>query len=247
MAKRLEKKHPLAIRWLHWINFPLLTLMIWSGLLIYWSNSVYGVRLFGHELFHFFPKGFFEALGVPFRLAEGMSLHFLFMWFFLLNGVLYVLYTIFSGEWRFLVPNRRSFKEAVQVTLHDLRLSKYHPPRRKFNGAQQIAYTSVILMGAGSVLTGLSIYKPVSFGWLTSLLGGYEWARWEHFWLTVGFVLFFVVHLLQVVKAGWNNFRAMVTGYELVPIECAPARSGDADAEIAGPSGEEAAAEGAAA
>ncbi len=27
-VKRLEKKHPLAIRWLHWINFPLLTLMI---------------------------------------------------------------------------------------------------------------------------------------------------------------------------------------------------------------------------
>jgi hypothetical protein len=34
---RLEKKHPLAIRWFHWINFPLLGLMIWSGLLIYWA------------------------------------------------------------------------------------------------------------------------------------------------------------------------------------------------------------------
>ena len=30
--KQLEKKHPLAIRWLHWISFPLLTLMIWSAL-----------------------------------------------------------------------------------------------------------------------------------------------------------------------------------------------------------------------
>lgn len=227
--KRLEKKHPLAIRWLHWINFPLLTLMIWSGLLIYWSNAVYGIRLFGHELFHFFPQGFSEALGIPFRLAEGMSLHFFLMWFFFLNGLLYVLYTAVSGEWRFLVPDRRSFKEAVQVTLHDLHLSKYHPPRRKFNGAQQIAYTSVILMGAGSVLTGLAIYKPVSFGWLTSLLGGYEWARWEHFWLTIGYVLFFVVHVAQVVKAGWNNFRAMVTGYELVPVEVAPIRDDAGD------------------
>jgi thiosulfate reductase cytochrome b subunit len=156
-----------------------------------------------------------------------MSLHFFFMWFFLLNGVLYVLYTIFSGEWRFLVPTRRSFREALQVMLHDLHLSKYQPPRRKFNGAQQIAYTSVILMGAGSTLTGLAIYKPVSFGWLTSLVGGYEWARWEHFWLTIGFVLFFVIHILQVVKAGWNNFRAMVTGYELVPADRDPAHGGD--------------------
>ncbi|RLE19220.1 MAG: thiosulfate reductase, partial [Actinobacteria bacterium] len=24
--------HPRAIRWLHWINFPLLMVMIWSGL-----------------------------------------------------------------------------------------------------------------------------------------------------------------------------------------------------------------------
>lgn len=224
VVKRLEKKHPFAIRWLHWINFPLLTLMIWSGLLIYWSNSVYGIRIFGYELFHFFPQSFFAALGVPFRLAEGMALHFFFMWFFIINGVLYVAYTIFSGEWRHLVPNRRSFKEAVQVALHDLHLSKYHPPRRKFNGAQQIAYTSVILMGVGSLLTGLAIYKPVSFGWLASLLGGYEWARWQHFWLTVGYVLFFAIHVIEVIRAGWNNFRAMVTGYELVPIESAPVR-----------------------
>ena len=41
--KRLEKKHPLAIRWFHWINFPVLSLMIWSGLLIYWANDVYRV------------------------------------------------------------------------------------------------------------------------------------------------------------------------------------------------------------
>jgi len=98
-------------------------------------------------------------------------------------------------------------------------LSKVHPPPRKFNGAQQIAYTSVILMGVGSLLTGLAIYKPVQFAWLTSLLGGYEWARFIHFWLTVGYVMFFIVHLVQVIKAGWNNFRAMVTGYEVVSVE----------------------------
>ncbi len=172
--KRLEKKHPLAIRWLHWVNFPLLFLMIWSGLLIYWANAVYRIGYGEWTLLKFFPAWFYEALGIPFRLAEGMALHFFFMWFFILNGVLYVSYTALSGEWRHLLPNRRSFKEAIQVTLHDLRLSKYHPPQRKFNGAQQIAYTSVILMGAGSVLTGLAIYKPIQFGWLTRLLGGYE-------------------------------------------------------------------------
>ena len=28
----LDRKHPIAIRWMHWINFPVLFTMIWSGL-----------------------------------------------------------------------------------------------------------------------------------------------------------------------------------------------------------------------
>jgi thiosulfate reductase cytochrome b subunit len=223
--RRLEKKHPLAIRWFHWVNFPVLFLMIWSGLLIYWSNAVYRLGLGKYTLFTFFPDRVFEALGVPYRLAEGMSLHFFFMWFFAINGLVYVIYTVLSGEWRYLVPNRHSFPEAIQVVLHDLRLRKIEPPPRKFNGAQQIAYTTVILMGAGSLVTGVAIYKPVQFAWLTASLGGYQWARWEHFWLAGGYVLFFVIHLLQVLRAGWNDFRAMVTGYEVVTVS-PPSSSG---------------------
>jgi len=220
--RTLEKKHPLAIRWFHWVNFPVLLLMLWSGLLIYWANAVYRLGLGGSTLFQFFPEAFFEALGIPYRLAEGMSLHFFFMWFFAINGLLYVVYTLLSGEWRYLVPNRHSFREAIQVALHDLGVSHVEPAPRKYNGAQQIAYTTVILMGSGSLLTGIAIYKPVQFAWLTQLLGGYEWARWEHFWLAVGYVLFLVVHVVQVARTGWNNFRGMVTGYEIVTVGIDP-------------------------
>jgi thiosulfate reductase cytochrome b subunit len=216
---RLETKHPRAIRWMHWINFPVLVAMIWSGLLIYWANDVYAIRVGGTTLFHFFPDWFYRALNLEHGLAIGMAYHFTFMWFFAINGVLYVLYTFISGEWRQLLPNRRTPREAWQTILHDLRIRKEPLPPGKFNGAQRLAYTGVILMGAGSLLTGLSIYKPTQLAWLTSLLGGYEWARFEHFALTVGYVLFFVIHITQVIRAGWNNFRAMVTGYELVPVE----------------------------
>jgi thiosulfate reductase cytochrome b subunit len=204
---------------MHWANVPLLTIMIWSGLLIYWANDVYELSVGGVTLFHFFPDWFYRALGLEHGLAAGMAYHFTFMWFFAINGVCYVLYTLVSGEWHHLLPNRHTPREAWQVVLHDLRLSQTPLPRGKFNGAQRIAYTGVILMGAGSLLTGLAIYKPTQLAWLTGLLGGYTWARAEHFALTIGYVLFFVVHITQVVRAGWNNFRAMVTGYELVPIE----------------------------
>ena len=115
--KLIKEKHPLAIRWAHWINFPVLMLMIWSGMLIYWANDVYTVTIFGHTFFNFFPGWLNKALNIPFRLAEGMAFHFLFMWLFAINGFLYVLYTAFSGEWRKLLPNRHSFFEAWQVLL----------------------------------------------------------------------------------------------------------------------------------
>ena len=216
---RLNDKHTLATRWLHWISFPLLFLMIWSGLMIYWANSVYKVGWGQVSLLNFFPDWFFDGLKLPQRLAEGMALHFFFMWLFIANGVIYVVYLTLSGAWRQLVPDRNSLRHALLVMLHDLHLRKGLPPQGKYNGAQRIAYTGIILMGAASVVTGLAIYKPTQVAWLTGLLGGYERARWEHFWLMLGFVLFFVLHVVQVIAAGWNNFRSMVAGYELVPAE----------------------------
>jgi thiosulfate reductase cytochrome b subunit len=223
---RLERKHPLAIRWMHWVNFPVLFTMIWSGLLIYWNDSdnayqhphaVYRIGVGSLTLVRMFPPWFWKAINAPYRVTEGLGYHFFFMWIFAINGVLYVTYLLISGEWRLLVPERRSFVDAIRVTLVDLHVLKGLPPQKKYNGAQRIAYTAVILMGLGSLVTGLSIYKPTQVHWVTTLLGGYEMARWEHFWLTMGFCAFFVVHVVQVILAGWNNFRSMVSGYEIVP------------------------------
>lgn len=215
--KKVIKKHPLAIRWFHWINFPVIAIMVWSGMLIYWANDVYRLGWGDKTVLKFFPDSFYKALHIPFRLAEGMTLHFVFMWLFTINGFIYVLYLIFSGEWRLILPNKKSLKESFLVVLHDLHLRKTAPPQKKYNAAQRIAYTGVIIMGLGSVLTGLSIYKPIQFQALCLLLGGYEWARAEHFILTILFTLFFVVHIVQVILAGWNNFRCMVTGLDVLP------------------------------
>ena len=214
--KKIIHKHPLSIRWFHWINFPVLAIMIWSGMLIYWANDIYRIGWGDTTVLKFFPDSFYKAFNIPARLAEGMSLHFVFMWLFALNGFVYVLYLLFSGEWRLIVPNRKSLKESWLVILHDLHIRKSMPPQKKYNAAQRIAYTGVIVMGIGSLLTGLSIYKPVQFHILCSMLGGYTWARIEHFILTILFTLFFLVHVIQVIIAGWNNFRGMVTGFEVV-------------------------------
>jgi thiosulfate reductase cytochrome b subunit len=215
-VKLVVKKHPLAIRWFHWINFPVLTIMIWSGLLIYWANGVYQIKIGDTVIYKFFSKDFYKALQIPYHLAKGMSFHFAFAWLFIINGILYVAYTVFSGEWRYLLPNKKSFKEAWQVLLHDLHIRKITPPQQKYNAAQRIAYTAIIFMGIGSVISGLAIYKPVQFSWALFLCGGYTAARIEHFIFTLGYVLFFLVHILQVIRTGWNNFQAMITGLEVI-------------------------------
>jgi thiosulfate reductase cytochrome b subunit len=194
----------LAIRWFHWLNFPILSLMIWSGMIIYWANDAYFQ----------FPEWFYERAHLSYRLAEGMSFHFVLMWLFAINGVAYVGYTLVSGEWRVLVPGRDALQQAFQVVLHDLGIRKEPLPPAKFNAAQQIAYTGVVLMGLGSLVSGLAIYRPVQLSFLTALFGGYPNARFVHFLLTLGYVGFFVMHLVQVARAGWRNFQAMVTGHE---------------------------------
>ncbi|WPU94769.1 cytochrome b/b6 domain-containing protein [Mucilaginibacter sabulilitoris] len=213
--KIIREKHSLVMRWTHWINFPLLGIMIWSGLLIYWANDEYQISISGHTFFHFFSQRFYDVLKIPHRLSEGMAFHFLFMWFFTLNGIFYTFYTLISGEWRSLWPQKSSFREAWLVLLHDLHISKCAPPQGKYNAAQRIAYSAIILMGAGSVLTGLAIYKPVQLSWLTWVMGGYHLARIWHFLLTLGYVLFFIIHIVQVILAGWNNFGSVVSGFEI--------------------------------
>jgi thiosulfate reductase cytochrome b subunit len=211
MNIRLREKHPRAIRWTHWINFPILSLMIWSGILIYWADGPLEPV--------FFPNWFYNWFGLDHRLADGMAFHFTLMWIFTANGIVYAFYLLFSGEWKILFPDRHSWREAILVALHDMGLRKQLPPQGKFNAAQRISYTVIFFMGIGSLLTGLAIYKPVQLYWLTWLFGGYSSARYIHFFLTMGYCAFFVVHIAQVVRAGWNNFQSMVTGFEVVKDE----------------------------
>ena len=232
-ALRVRRKHSLAVRWMHWVNFPLLFTMIWSGILIYWADSipnrghlsqVYRIGWGSHTLIRLFPEWVYSAIGARGQLATGLGYHFFFMWLFGVNGVAYVTYLAWSGAWRDLAPGRGALRDAWHVLLHDLRLRRTAPSQGKYNAAQRIAYTAVLLMGAGVCITGAAIWKPASLHWLTTLCGGYETARWLHFWLTLGFVAFFVIHVTQVAIAGWNNFRSMVSGEEVVASKATPAR-----------------------
>lgn len=195
----MKKSYDRLLRYVHWLNVPLLSVMMWSGVLIYWANQAY------YKL----PSPLIEFFRISYRLAEGMSWHFFIMWFYVVNGSLYLCYFIWTKRWRIIFPNSQSMKELIPYLFHN---SHY---QGMYNPAQRIAYTGAITLNILAVLTGLAIYKPVQLGILCSFLGGYESARFIHFLCLNGLGIFIVIHIIQVIRAGWKNFRLMITGEEL--------------------------------
>ena len=211
-STRAHPRHHWLVRVTHWAAFPLVFGMIASGLQIYRAYPRFGER--GGPLL---PNPLQDA-AIPLWarlggwLAGGLNWHFFLMWPLLLVGCLYVGYLLASCEWKKLVFRPRDVRPALEMQLYYMRLRKEHPPQGKHNGLQKGAYTFILVLGAASLLTGFAIWKPVQLWWLTALFGGYQVARYLHFWAVWLFVGFVIVHVLAVVLADPASLRAMTTG-----------------------------------
>ena len=86
-----------------------------------------------------------------------------------------------------------------------------HDDLSKYNSVQKLLYAGIIVVGIFIVLSGLSIWKPVQLQWLTALFGGYDAARYVHFFCMAAIVGFLVVHVLLALLVP-KSIRAMVTG-----------------------------------
>ena len=96
------------------------------------------------------------------------------------------------------------FKAALTFKLSHADLSVY-------NSVQRLLYLGVILAGIVIVLSGLAIWKPVQLQELTALFGGYEAARYVHFFAMAAIVGFLVVHVLLAIIVP-RSLRAILTG-----------------------------------
>lgn len=210
----LVKRHHGIVRAAHWANALLLVGMIGSGLQIYASYNHFGPR--GGPYYYpnpfdgyLFPK--WARLGG--WLAGGLNWHFALAWPFVITGLVYLAYLIFSGEWRSLLFRPRDVPRAAQMQLYYLRLRKEHPPQGKHNALQKLAYTTIFFIGVLAVLSGFAIYKPAQLSWLTAAFGGFELARYWHFWTVWIFVAFTLVHVSLVFLVDPASLRAMITGW----------------------------------
>ena len=189
--------HPAWVRVTHWINALAILMMIGSGWQIYDASPLFGFT---------FPSQI--ALGN--WLAGALLWHFAAMWLLVINGVVYVSLGLLSGRFRAkLLPI--SPREVLRDFLAALRGKLAHDDLSVYNAVQKLLYLGVLLAGAVIVLSGLSIWKPVQFWWLTDFFGGYNTARYVHFAAMTSIVAFLAVHVVLALIVP-KSLRAMIFG-----------------------------------
>jgi thiosulfate reductase cytochrome b subunit len=199
VSKASAAIHPLWVRVSHWINAVAILIMIGSGWQIYDASPL--------PLFNFtFPT----TITLGGWLAEGIAWHLAGMWLFVTNGVVYVTLGLATGRFRAkLFPIRP--REVVRDVVTALRGKLAHDDLSTYNAVQKLLYLGVICAGVVIVLSGLSIWKPVQFQQLTSLFGGYDRARYVHFFAMSTIVGFLAVHVALALIVP-KSLRAMIVG-----------------------------------
>jgi thiosulfate reductase cytochrome b subunit len=155
-------------------------------------------------------------------LADARHWHFLFAWVLVINGLAYLIYSLWVRHvQKDIWPTRADLRAIPRSVLDHIRLK--HPTgdaARRYNVLQKLAYLGVILLITLMALTGLAMSPGIDafFPWLLDLFGGRQSARSIHFICASLIVLFVVVHLIEVVLAGpVNEVRSMLTGRYRIP------------------------------
>ncbi|WP_426110342.1 cytochrome b/b6 domain-containing protein [Massilia sp. PWRC2] len=189
--------HPRWLRLTHWLNALAVVLLIGSGWRIYNATRFLGIDI---------PA----TITLGGWLGGALQWHFAAMWLLMANGVLYLAINLFSGRLR-----RQFFPITPRQLLGELgaalkgRLA--HADLRHYNSVQRLAYLFVMLDSVVLVLSGLVLWKSVQFPLLRDLLGGYEVARYIHFFAMSGLCAFIVIHLVMVALVP-RTLLAMLRG-----------------------------------
>jgi thiosulfate reductase cytochrome b subunit len=189
--------HPVWVRITHWINALAILAMIGSGWQIYNASPL-------------FDFTFSRSIALGNWLGGALLWHFAAMWVLVINGLVYLALGLATGRFRRkLLPIYPSQVIADIAAALTFRLS--HQDLSRYNAVQKLLYAGVIVVGIVVVLSGLSIWKPVQFQELTWLFGGYEVARYVHFFAMAAIVAFLVVHVgLALIVP--KSLRAMTVG-----------------------------------
>jgi thiosulfate reductase cytochrome b subunit len=149
-------------------------------------------------------------------LAGGRRLHFTAAWFFLVNGLLYLLAMGLGKRRQRVWPGRADLAEAWPSFKAHLRFPpQLHGKDGGLNPLQKAAYLAVPgLLAPFLVATGLALSPQwdAIFPFWTDLFGGRQFARTWHFAAMLGLLGFLFMHVTMVFLSGRRTILRMVTG-----------------------------------
>ena len=188
---------PAWVRIVHWINAVAMVLMIMSGWQIYNASPL-------------FDFSFSKSITLGGWLGGALLWHFAAMWLLMVNGLVYLTLGLATGRFR---------KKLLPITpagvIADTRAALTgklsHADLTKYNYVQKLLYAGIIVVGILIVLSGLAIWKPVQLQYLTALFGGYDFARYVHFFCMAAIVAFLIVHVALALLVP-KSLRAMIIG-----------------------------------
>jgi thiosulfate reductase cytochrome b subunit len=158
-------------------------------------------------------------------LATARNWHLFFAWVFVLNGIAYVAFTLFSGHLRRDLLPRKAELRGIGGSIRDHLLLR-HPTgeaAKRYNVLQSLTYLAVIFVLLPLIVLaglGMSPRMDTLFGGWVDILGGRQSARTLHFIAAFLLLAFVAVHVFEVIVTGlWNNLRSMITGYYRLPRE----------------------------
>jgi len=197
-ASPIKVLQPAWVRTMHWINAVAMILMIMSGLQVYNASPLFDSLRFSHSI----------TLGG--WLGGALLWHFAAMWLLMVNGLMYLIVGLATGRFK---------KKLLPITpggvISDARAALTgklsHEDLSRYNQVQKLLYAGIIVVGVVIVLSGLSIWKPVQLQWLTALFGGYDVARYVHFFCMSAIVAFLVIHIALALLVP-KSLRAMIVG-----------------------------------
>ena len=196
-APREPAIHPLWVRITHWINAVAMLVMIGSGWEIYNASPL-------------FPFTFPSSITLGGWLAGALLWHFAAMWVLAVNGLVYVILGLATGRFRRkLLPIRP--RQVIADAKAALTFRLAHDDLTVYNAVQKLLYAGIIVVAIVIVLSGLAIWKPVQLQYLTALFGGYDAARYVHFFCMAAIVAFMVVHVALALLVP-KSLRAMIIG-----------------------------------
>lgn len=219
-------RHSAMVRVTHWLTALCVFALLLSGVEIiishprfYWgeTGNVMTPSLFDIPIPASRPwvdTGYGYVL--PDQNGWSRNLHFQSAWVVIVTGLVYLITSLRRRHLRDNLLPERGGMDWRALTKEHLRRLPQEADAHSYNTVQRLTYLAVILLlFPVAIWTGLAMSPALVsvFPFLVELPGGFQSARTIHFFVSLLLVLFLVVHVVMVCRAGFRTrMTAMITG-----------------------------------